>query len=269
MSGSYHPNLNVLPTPNFTYNQPSTYVGGGTTGPTDPGYHHAYVAGGGRGGVVYSPGVNTYLGYFDGSGNPNTQFNFNIGQLDSSTTTGHSGNTGGDGPNTSPNVAAGPQNYDFGNWTWEQILNEVLNLNIPDRNVIGSKTSNRWTLLEHNSSGDGGRIYIYGVTWGSNHQDTLTYLSNWLQTPGNPWDVFLTSPYTALYQAENGQLATYSTALDPSSFAGPIYALQAVEGFYANAATNLNSFVQELSGDQSAFQGQAGGAFAQLIWDIW
>lgn len=253
------PPLNALPTPNFSYHQPATYGGG--TAPTSPGYHLS---------ASSSPGTNTYLGDFNGPGNPNTEFNFNIGQLWDGSVTGHSGNTGGGGPNTSPGPAQGPQNYDFASWTWEQILNEVLNLNIPDRNVIGANNPNtRWTTVEKNSSGDGGRIYIYGVTWGSDHQDTLTYLSTWLQTPKNPWDFFLNEPYQALYESETGNLAKYATALAPDSFAGPIYALQGVEGFYANAASNLNTFVNDLSGDQSGFQGQAGGTFAQLIWDLW
>lgn len=264
MSGSKNPpKLDPLPIPNFSYHQPASYSGGSV--PQSPGYTQ-----GGSGSSGGTP-TNTYLGAFDGPGNPNTEFNFNIGQFWDGSVTGHSGNKGGEGPNTSPNAAPGPANYDFNQWTWEQILNEVLNLNIPDRNVIGALNNPnlRWTTVESNTSGDGGRIYIYGVTWGSNHQDTLTYLSTWLQTPGNPWDVFLNGPYQALYESETGNLAAYSTALDPSSFAGPIYALQGVEGFYANAATSLNAFVNDLTGDQSAFQGQAGGAFAQLIWDLW
>src|ERR1700722_1851481 len=173
------PPINALPVPNFNYHQPSTYAGGGTHAPKDPGY--AGNTGQRGGGTLHS-----YLGIFDGNGDPNNQFNFGMGQFDDSTVTGHSGNTGGDGPNVSPGAALGPQNYDFGNWTWEQVLNEVLNLNIPDRNVIGSPDgTERWTVLEHDSSGDGGRLYIYGVTWGSNYQDTLVYLSSWLQTPGN------------------------------------------------------------------------------------
>lgn len=263
MSPKTPPSLNVLAIPSFSYHQPATYAGG--SAPVAPGFTPSY-SGSGSG----SAGQSSYLGDFDGSGNPNTEFNFNIGQLWDGSVTGHGGNKGGQGPTNSPGPANGPQNYEFGQWTWEQILNEVLNLNIPDRNVIGANNPNvRWTTVESNSSGDSGRIYIYGVTWGPDHQDTLTYLSTWLQTPGNPWDSFLNEPYQALYESETGNLASYTTALDPASFAGPIYALQGVEGFYANAATSLNAFANDLSGDQSAFQGQAAGAFAQLIWDLW
>jgi hypothetical protein len=225
--------------------------------------------------TVHDPGYSdaggaaAYLGYFDDGDvtNPNTSFNPNFGTFQG----GHNFDAGGGGP-TNPNPAAGQPNEDYGNWLWEQILNEVLGLQAPWEMPDRSEISNyRWTGLEFDSKGDGGHFYIYGVTHGKHGADTLVYLNDDLVAQGAPWNTFQYSPYAAMYDPDTGKINYYSTHLtiDPNTFIGPQQALLDAELFFLNAAVLLNGFSNDLMSDESQFQGQAGAAFAQLIWDLW
>jgi hypothetical protein len=220
--------------------------------------------------------LNAYLGYFDyGGGNPNTDYNPNAGQYDQGDVNFTSG--GDSNPSTAPpttfNAATAPNNADYKNWTWEQIINNVMSLGLPDRSAIAT---GRWTGIEHDSSGDTGRFYIWGDTWGpGGTSDSLVYLSPELTTPNAPWPVFQERPLQALGSLAPGpDLDLFEAdgpymSLDPSTFAPPIEALEAVQGFYYNAVQAIGGIVTGLGDDSTQFQGKAGGAFAQLIGNLY
>jgi hypothetical protein len=238
----------------------------------------AQVPNGGAPGYQGSEGsnatVNAYAGYFDyGGGNPNTDYNPKSGQYDQGANNFSSG--GDSDPSTTlpttVNAATSPNNQEYHNWSWEEILNVVMTLGLPDRGEI---SNGRWTGIETGSSGDAGRFYIYGVTWTNiqGHQDSLVYLAPALTTPNAPWPVFVNNPAQALSSLVPGPDDDYlfsangpTTSLDPSTFVGPITALGGAESYYANATQTLGNIVAGLGDDNTQFQGQAGGAFTQLV----
>src|ERR1700677_886015 len=105
-----------------------------------------------------SPGdyenLNSYSGYFDGGSNPNTSFNPNAGG-EYYYGSGPNFDTGGDLGSTAlpinATAASAPGNNEYQNWNWEQILDTVLGLALPDRSEI---LGGRWTGIEQNSDGD-------------------------------------------------------------------------------------------------------------------
>jgi hypothetical protein len=234
-----------------------------------------------------SPGnyenLNSYSGYFDGGSNPNTSFNPNAGG-EYYYGSGPNFDTGGDLGSTAlpinATAASAPGNNEYQNWNWEQILDTVLGLALPDRSEI---LEGRWTGIEQNSDGDNSKFYIFGVTWDwdggseASNQDALVYLAPAFTTPAAPWPVYQWAPYQGLSGVQSGQnfdsMYLYSppgtdVTLIPDSFTPMVNALEGVEGFYANAVLTLNAITTGLQGDSSQFQGQAGGAFAQLMQNL-
>jgi hypothetical protein len=245
-----------------------------TYNPSNPGFSNAWGTDGDY--------VNSYFGDFDGGHNPNTSFNPNAGGIYSSG--GNSFKWGGDLANGQPlpinsTPAKTPQNSEYQNWNWEQILNTVLGLTLPNRSEI---LDGRWTGIEFDSDGDGNRFYIYGTTWGpdswdpaegASNQDSLVYLSPAFTTQNAPWPTYQWEPYTALGHLTPGPDSLYSpggtvAAMDPSTFAGPVQALMGVEAFYACAVNTLQPLVNGLQGDNTQFAGKAGAAFATLMQDL-
>jgi hypothetical protein len=215
------------------------------------------------------PPLKGFLGYFDdGSGNPNNPGQFTHGNINFS--------TGGDkDPNSAPpttfTAATSPNNQEYQNWTWEEIINTVMSLSLPDRSVVNS---GRWTGIEQNSDGDSGRFYIFGMTWSDRHKDALVYLSPELLQPNAPWPAFWQRPNQALGSLTPGPDSLFQAdgslmSLDPSTFAGPVQSLASAEAFYSNAVLTLNGILAGLGNDSTQFQGQAGGAFTQLMGNIY
>ena len=202
-------------------------------------------------------GLNSYLGTFDGHGNPNTGFNPNIGTYAKPKDFTHGG--GGLNSATTANTVGG---NDYAAWNWEQILNQVLGTALPDRGQI---LADRWTGMERDSSGDGDHFYIYGVTWGSNHKDALIYLNPALQSTTGPWAAYLNGPAALLWEPNQGYHPSNKVELDPKTFLPPLYAVAAVQQMYLNSYGTLDTMSTALQGDASQFKGEAGGAFAHLI----
>jgi hypothetical protein len=213
---------------------------------------------------------NTYLGGgFDGPGNPNTQFNPNIGTYAKPLTF-----TYGGGPNTTATIVAPMQHQQYSEWNWEEILYQVLGIGLPDRTEVSTP---RWTGINTHSSGTDDADYIYGVTWGvgadgggnGNGQDALIYLSPALQAKGGPWDVYVNTPYGNLWDPSTGFTPSNPNLwLDTSTFLEPIYSLSAVQDMFLNSTDRLGGMSSALQGDSSQFKGKAGAAFAQLIHDL-
>jgi hypothetical protein len=209
--------------------------------------------------------MNTYLGTFDGPGNPNTTFNPNIGTYSTAGTFDHGG-TGANLVSYKANVLPG---QDYSVWNWEEILNQILGTTMPDRAQI---LQGRWTGMLNHSAGSNNYFYIYGVTWGAGgdssqetYDDSLIYLNPALLTKGGPWDIFLNTPYSALWDSSKGFDPSKFLDLQPQSFQAPALALQAVEMMYLNSLDTLGTLSSALNTDGSQFQGKAGGAFYQLI----
>jgi len=233
-------------------------------GPDTPGYTN--YTGNGTPSLGY---FNSYLGTFDGPGNPNTNFNPNIGTYANAGTF-----TWGGGGNLVATTAAPVTTTNFSEWNWEEIVNNVLGLGLPDRAEV---TKPRWTGLQSNSSGDGSHFYIYGVIWGKDDSndmtsqagdDTLIYLNPVLQTPGGPWDAFLNDLPNTVWDRSTGSIITKHIWLDPTTFYPPVYALAGVEAMFANSVGTLTTVSSALNTDASQFKGKAGGAFAQIINDL-
>ena len=74
----------------------------------------------------------------------------------SGTSGGNSGNS-----NTSTPLTA-PGGTNFSGWNWEDVLNGVLGLKVPNRNDIKAQ---QWTLQVSNTSGDGAMFEIWSASW--------------------------------------------------------------------------------------------------------
>jgi hypothetical protein len=227
------------------------------------------------------------LGGFDGGSNPNTSFNPGGGQDDQGTqnfTSGGDSNPSTSLANTAPNATA-PQNTEYQTWTWEQILNTTLGMSMPSRDSI---VNGRWTGIETDSSVDSGLFQIFGIEWfeGYDLHQAHVYLSPEFTTESttsaSPWLVFQQGPGQLLgtFTATSGSFGLTSgpygldtpvnsqLALDPSQFGPVAQALMDAEQFYMNARDTLSFIAQGLTGNANQFQGEAGGAFAQLMQDF-
>src|SRR5258708_24504927 len=112
-------------------------------------------------------------------------------------------NSGGDGPppgsynqpshtpgsgydNNTP--AATPINApggdDYTAWDWEQVLNGVLGMKLPDRSAISGL---RWTVTDGKDEG-GSLFEIFKFYGSAGIPDFFVYLAPDLQGTGGPWD---------------------------------------------------------------------------------
>jgi hypothetical protein len=233
-----------------------------------------------------APGNANLGGFNGGSGNtPNSRFN-PTGNTDSHGT--HNFTSGGDSnqdttlANVSPNTGAAPppNKLDYRGWKWEQILNLMLGLKLPDRSLI---TNGRWTGIETGTDLDPGLFRIFSLNWtggGGHKQQVNVYLSPEFTMQSakdeSPWLVYEQGPGLVLGDSAAGTFglqpgafgltdAGSQLALDPAGFAPAVQALMDAENFYANAADSFGYVSKGLAGDASQFQGEAGQAFAQLM----
>jgi hypothetical protein len=192
--------------------------------------------------------------------------NPNIGDFD--TPNGSIDNGGGSAPSSTP-VTVPQTGNDYSSWNWEQTLVGVLGLTLPDRNDV---TSQRWTAIDFNSDGGSGLLRIFAATWRSvsdvgPHQDIFVYLNPNLLQPGGIWDNYYFQPYQALSETLNGNFT--GIQLDPITFGTAAAEIQAAITFFDNTAQTFQGISNALQGDASAYQGQGGGAFAQLISNLY
>lgn len=159
-------------------------------------------------------------------------------------------------PKTPPSTGG-----DYNGWLWEDVLVGVLGLTLPDRNEL---TGQQWTAMNFNSPGGTGMYRIYAVSWGQ-HKDVFVYLNPNLLTPGGSMDNYIYSPKTAIYNAVVSSYFTGFQSFDPRSFLTAADAMGAVTEFYNTTNNTFKGLSDAVSGDQSAFKGQAGAAFAQLM----
>jgi len=171
---------------------------------------------------------------------------------------------GGNSPASSKAVDV-PGGSDYTGWNWEQTLVGVLGLALPSRNDV---TAQRWTAINFNSSGGSGLYRIYAATWRKTssvgaHQDTFVYLNPGLLQPGGSWDNYFYQPFNSITNAIQKNYT--GVQLDPRTFATAAAAVQGVQDFYNRTNTNFKNLSDAVKGDQSAFKGQAGDAFSQLM----
>ncbi len=169
---------------------------------------------------------------------------------------------GGGSPPASTPITVPTTGNDYNGWNWEQTLVGVLGLHLPDRNDV---TSQRWTAINFNSDGGSGLLRIFAATWmsGADNQDIFVYLNPNLLQPNGIWDNYFNQPYQAITDAVQENYT--GIQVDPLTFAIAAAEVQGVIDFYQNSSQTLQGLSNSLQGDASAFQGQAGGAFAQLV----
>ncbi|HEY6497609.1 MAG TPA: hypothetical protein VIZ43_30385 [Trebonia sp.] len=234
---------------------------------------------------IKDPPPSPNISSFDGGSNPNTSFNPGAGQDDQGTqnfTSGGDSNPSTSLANSAPNATA-PQNTEYQTWTWEQILNTTLGMSMPSRDSI---TNGRWTGID--TSVDSGLFQILGIEWweGYDSHSAYVYLSPEFTIDStsseSPWLVFQQGPGQLLgtFTATSGSFGlttgpygldtpdTSQLALDPAQFGPVAQALMDAEQFYMNAMDTLSFIAQGLTGNANQFQGEAGGAFAQLMQDF-
>jgi hypothetical protein len=192
--------------------------------------------------------------------------NPNIGEFD--TPNGSIDNGGGSPPASTP-VAVPQTGNDYSGWNWEQTLVGVLGLTLPDRSDV---TDQRWTAIDFNSDGGSGLLRIFAATWRSvsdvgPHQDIFVYLNPNLLQPGGIWDNYYFQPYQALNDTLNGNFT--GVQLDPMTFGTAAAEVQGAITFFENTAQTFQGISNALQSDASAFQGQGGGAFAQIISNLY
>jgi hypothetical protein len=175
--------------------------------------------------------------------------------------------SGNNSTTTSTYHAQAPSGSDYSNWNWEQVLNGVLGLTLPDRSEIAGPSSGRWTLVEVNSGGDT-LPQIWESTWkdaGTIHKDVLVFVSPWLLQPGNPWDGFVGGAYNGISPAVTPPFDYRGLAANPRTFGSAMVAILGVEDWAGTAAQTFGGINTDLKGEASQFQGQAGAAFQTLI----
>jgi hypothetical protein len=177
-------------------------------------------------------------------------------------------NGGGSAPSSTP-VTVPQTGNDYSGWDWEQTLVGVLGLTLPNRSDV---TSQRWTAINFNSDGGSGLLRIFAATWRSvssvgPHQDIFVYLNPNLLQPGGIWDNYYFQPFQALTDTVNGNFT--GVQLDPITFQTAAAEVQGAITFFQNTAQTFQGISNALQGDASSFQGQAGGAFAQLISNLY
>ena len=178
--------------------------------------------------------------------------------------TGKKPDVGGDAPPSSKAVTPPATGNDYVGWNWEQTLVGVLGLALPSRDDIINEA---WTAMNFNSPGGTGMYRIYAASWGNNNKDTFVYLNPNLLQPGGALDNYIYQPKTALYNAV-GTIPDYTglpAGFDVRSFTAASDAVKAVTDFYNTTDTTFKGLSDSVAGDQSAFKGQAGAAFAQLM----
>jgi hypothetical protein len=152
-------------------------------------------------------------------------------------------------------------------------------MSIPDRSMI---TSGRWTGIEYSNTIDTGLFLIMQIR--SLDSDYKVKTTNVYLSPGfteastnpnseSPWDVYEQGPLQLLSGLAPGVFGlevpgNSSLALDPAQFAPAAVALMDAENFYLNAEDTFQFVSENLAGNANSFQGQAGGAFAQLMQDF-
>jgi hypothetical protein len=177
--------------------------------------------------------------------------------------------------NTPPNTPANaPANEDYTAWNWEQVLNGVLGMQLPDRWSIYNLP--RWTATD--SKDEGGSLFqIFGFSGGytvvagsvvvGGGDSFYVYLNPALQDPGGPWDAYYNEPVNHFAnQVFALPQPNYTTiAVDPRGFFSASIAYEGAEDLYMTAAEYFNSTKSDLQSEASQYKGQAGEAFHNLV----
>jgi hypothetical protein len=170
-------------------------------------------------------------------------------------------------PSSTPINAPGGTDYTA--WNWEQVLNGVLGMNLPNRSSVSGI---RWTVSDSKNEGTslfpifgfGGGPTAFGILPG-----LYVYLSPDLQDPGGPWDEYYSTPANEFTQIFSSAPPNYTTtAVDPRTFGSAAEAFGGVEDMYLNASGYFYARGSNLNSEASHFQGQAGQAFYNLINDL-
>jgi hypothetical protein len=168
---------------------------------------------------------------------------------------GYSSNT----PSATPINAPGGDDYTA--WNWEQVLNGVLGMTLPDRSSISGL---RWTVTDSKSEGDS-LFMIFGFD-SRLFPSFYVYLNPDLQGAGGPWDEYYNTPVNVLSQILSSSPPDYTAvAVDPRTFGSAAAAFDVIQDFYLNAADYFYSTSDGLKSEASQFKGQAGEAFYNLI----
>ena len=169
---------------------------------------------------------------------------------------GYSNNTP---PDTPINAPGGD---DYTAWNWEQVLNGVLGMKLPDRSLISGL---RWTVSD--GKGENGTLFqIFGFPGNAGATAFYVYLSPDLQGTGGPWDEYYNTPVQEFSQIFSSSPPNYTTiAVDPRTFGSAAQAFFGVQDFYLNAATYFKQTHSDLQSEASQYKGQGGEAFDKLI----
>jgi hypothetical protein len=169
---------------------------------------------------------------------------------------GYSNNT----PSATPLNAPGGDDYTA--WNWEQVLNGVLGMQLPDRSLISSL---RWTVTD--GQGEGSSLFqIFGFPGGGFVPSFYVYLTPDLQGAGGPWDEYYNTPVSQFSQMFSSAPPDYTTvAVDPRTFGSAGAAFDGVENLYHDAFVYFYDTSNDLQSQASQYKGQAGEAFYNLI----
>lgn len=180
----------------------------------------------------------------------------------------HTPANGYDNNTPSANPINAPGGPDYTSWNWEQVLNGVLGLKLPDRLSIKGL---RWTASD--GSYEKGTLYtIFSFSGTDSEGDNafFVYLNPDLQDAGGPWDEYYNTPKNQIWQVFSSSPPNYTTiAIDPRTFGTAAVALGAVENMYLNAKDFFYNTASNLNSEASQFQGQAGEAFYEIIQNLY
>src|SRR3984957_3253227 len=153
---------------------------------------------------------------------------------------------------------------DYTGWNWEQILRAVYGLNIPARTDISGM---KWLTVQYSAGSD--MYEVYHATWknGAKGHAIYVYLNPDLLTPNAQWDNYAYIPHELVSQVSTGNYS--GVWLDPRTFTDAGIAVGGVWSAYNSISTSLNTKASQLKGDASQFKGKAGGAFAQLVTNLY
>src|SRR5260221_4987609 len=147
----------------------------------------------------------------------------------------------------------------------------------PSRNDV---VAEEWLGFDTQTNYDQGLYRIFDAWWGQDiakgpAQKTVgmsVYLNPNLQKSGGIWDNYFWQSVQAIQEASNSGQGGYTNTkytglqnFDPRSFGNAYMELYLAEMFYGSTENTLKRIRDQLSGDLSQFNGQAGAALFQLI----
>jgi hypothetical protein len=179
----------------------------------------------------------------------------------------HTPNSGYDNNTPPATPINAPGGTDYTAWNWEQVLNGVLGMQLPDRSLISGL---RWTVTD--GSSEWSSLYtIFSDSGGPRGYGAFfCFLNPDLQEVGGPWDEYYNTPRGEIWQVVSSAPPNYTMiALDPRTFGTAAVALGAVEDMYLNATNFFYGKASELNSEASQFRGQAGEAFYEIVQNLY